>query len=168
MLALIAADVNNFENKAVKKFIDGHIFGGTEFKNTNDEDVVRATMIATWQIARRTHDNEFNTATASQTQAQPPAATATIPSTNVPNSLPYGIWSTQVKKYNQIQIVNKNRSLPENQLVGADKVLARVHHEHTAPKNFTPIQLGNILTTRSFTATGEIDKLALKDKDKTR
>ena len=67
-----------------------------------------------------------------------------------------------------MQIGNKNRSFPENQLVGADKVLARVHHEHTVSKNYTPIQLGEILTTRSFTATGEINKLALKDKEKTK
>jgi hypothetical protein len=46
--------------------------------------------------------------------------------------------------------------------------MARVHHEHTVSKNYTPLYLGEILTTRSFTATGEINKLALTDKDKTK
>ncbi len=43
-----------------------------------------------------------------------------------------------------------------------------MHQEHTVPDNYTLAHLGEILTARSFTAAGEINKLALKDKDETR
>ncbi len=109
VLVLIAADVVTFEDKVVKKFMDRHMVAGTEHKNTNDEDVVRATMIAAWQTAKREHESQFMNATTNQNQAQPAAVPTPTTSTKVPNTLPHGVWSTQVRRYNQIQSGNKNR-----------------------------------------------------------
>ena len=39
-------------------------------------------------------------------------------------------------------------------------------HEHTVTKLYTPVRLGEILTTRSFTSSGQVNQLATKDRDK--
>ena len=46
-------------------------------------------------------------------------------------------------------------------LAGAESVLARVWHEHTKTKAYTPISLGEILQKRLFTASGDVNPLTL-------
>ena len=45
--------------------------------------------------------------------------------------------------------------------MGAESVLARLWHEHTRTKLYTPLGLGEILARRTFTASGELNPLVL-------
>ena len=54
------------------------------------------------------------------------------------------------------------RSFPTSMLVGAECILARVHYEHSVSKRYTPLVLGELISKRSFTGTGEVNMLSTK------
>ena len=49
---------------------------------------------------------------------------------------------------------------PTRRLAGADAVLARIYHEHTVSKAYTPLMLGEILAASTWTSADELNKLA--------
>ena len=49
---------------------------------------------------------------------------------------------------------------------GAEEMLARMMREKDVSKMFTPLGLGEIVTARSYTATGQVNKFATNDKAK--
>ena len=49
---------------------------------------------------------------------------------------------------------------------GAEEVLARMLWEKDVSMMFTPLGLGEVVATRSYTATGQVNKFATKDKAK--
>ena len=62
----------------------------------------------------------------------------------------------------------KTRHFPERTVLGADKILVRMWHEHHKSKNYTAVTLGEIITNRTFTALGTVNSTVKKDKlDKT-
>ena len=104
--------------------------------------------------------------------AVPPAAPATTPTaavtsaasgsgsdTKVPRTLPPGIWNSLVKHYQSIQLQGRDHVFPVTELIGAESILARMHHELTVSGQFTPVMLGEILQKRSFNAAGEVNPL---------
>ena len=103
-------------------------------------------------------------ASAAPASSVPPTSTAggsgAVATDKVPKTLPAGVWSKQVTKYNSEQLRGRDRSFPEELLLGAEVVLARMWHEHHVSKMYTPTLLGEILSKRSFTATGEVNMLA--------
>ena len=99
--------------------------------------------------------------------ATPPAlavASALTCSDKIPKMLPPGVWTKQVAKYNAVTIHGRHRRFPETLLLGAETILARIYHEHYQTKQYTPVALGEILSRRSFTATGDINPLAKSPK----
>jgi hypothetical protein len=62
VMAMIAKDMADLENKVIRKYIDGMNIAGTEYKNAGDEDVVRATLMAAWRMAHHAHEQEFQAA----------------------------------------------------------------------------------------------------------
>ena len=79
-----------------------------------------------------------------------------------PRTLPPNVWSDAIKKYNSVCLAGVPREFPERILIGAESILARVHWEHSCSKLYTPIELGELLSKRSFTATGEVNMLATR------
>ena len=60
------------------------------------------------------------------------------------------------------------KTFPEKILLGAEQVVIRMWHEHTVSKNYQAVGLGEIITKRTFTATGSVNSTAKRDKsDKT-
>ncbi len=57
------------------------------------------------------------------------------------------------------------RRFPQEQILGAEAVLAPFWHEHTETKQYTALHLGEVLHARSFTVTGDVNSLAMKTKD---
>ena len=160
-LAMMGADVNDFMLKVVDKFRLGWTApDGTIHKMTGDTDVEMATMIAAWQISKKMHAD----ATAGALQGQQLQTQQAQPQTSakVPTTLPPGIWAQQIRKYNSVTVGSTHRKFPEELLAGADKVLARLYHEKHVSGHYTPIKLGEILATRSMTASGEVNKMAEK------
>ena len=59
----------------------------------------------------------------------------------------------------------KPRQFPTRRLAGADAILARIYHEHTVSKAYTPLMLGEILAARTWTSADELNKLAAGGRD---
>ena len=97
--------------------------------------------------------------------AAAPATTVTStgmtvdPDEKIPKT--FARWAAQIDVYNNRLLDGKKRRFPENMLAGAESVLARVWHEHTKTKAYTPITLGEILQKRLFTASGDVNPLTL-------
>ena len=116
---------------------------GTDYDLANeDPDVVAAQ----WAVFLGIAQQEF------QRQLAPPSAsTAPAP------SLPPGVYAKLVQDYNNITIDGEKRNFPEKVLLGADKILARMYHEHTVTKHYTAVTLGEIMAHRVFTSLGSVN-----------
>ena len=74
-------------------------------------------------------------------------------------------WGPLVQAYNAKLLDGKPRQFPTRRLAGADAILARIYHEHTVSKAYTPLMLGEILAARTWTSADELNKLAAGGRD---
>ena len=89
-----------------------------------------------------------------------PADSASATSEKIPKQqLPAHVWQKQISRYNSITVDGRPRKFLEKEVLGAERVLGRIWHEHTVTKTYTPVGLGEILQKRSFTASGEVNPL---------
>ena len=128
-----------------------------------------ACLIATWNVCR----DDFAAARQSKLPMTPaataPLASAT-PATSsdekIPKTWPKGIYQQLLTDY-KVSTGN-TKTFPEKILLGAEQVVVRMWHEHTVSKNYQAVGLGEIITKRTFTATGSVNSTAKRDKsDKT-
>ena len=102
-----------------------------------------------------------------------PASGATSPAANpvteekIPKQLPPGVWANLFHEYQTQQIGGLDRIFPVNEILGAEKVLARIYYEYNTSKSYTPIGLGELVAARTFIAAGEPNPLAKKDRTTT-
>ena len=175
IMAMMGTDEGEFEIQVLDKFLTGCMIRGTNMKFTGDAmeaDVLRATL----HVAYAACKSERQKALAATMQALAPlgpapsaaatAGTTAMTPTKVPQTLPTGVWATAVTKYNKVQTGGVDRSFPCNLLIGAEKALARIHREISVSKLFTPVLLGEIMTTRAYTSTGQINMMSQKKSDK--
>ena len=84
----------------------------------------------------------------------------------VPKTWPAGEYQTLIRQYHENS--GKTRHFPEKTVLGADRILVRMWHEHHKSKNYTAVTLGEIITNRTFTATGTVNATVKRDRlDKT-
>ena len=76
---------------------------------------------------------------------------------SVPKTLPASVYTTLVEDYNEITIDSDRRQFPEKQLMGAEKVLARMYHEHHTSKMYTATSLGEIMSQRVWASFNTIN-----------
>ena len=91
------------------------------------------------------------------------AASSTTDKDTVPKTLPAGVYNQLAKDYGDVTLNGEKREFPEKVLLGADKVLAHVRHEHTVSKHYTAVTLGEIMSQRVFAALGTLDSARKKD-----
>ena len=156
-----------------EKFANEITFGTPEKKiHIPIEDRRRgllACLIATWNVCR----DDFAAARQSKLPMTPaataPSASAT-PATSsdekIPKTWPKGIYQQLITDY-KVSTGN-TKTFPEKIILGAEQVVVRMWHEHTVSKNYQAVGLGEIITKRTFTATGSVNSTAKRDKsDKT-
>ena len=97
------------------------------------------------------------------TPTPPTAASSATDKDTIPKTLPAGVYNQLVKDYNDVKVSGEKREFPGKVLLGADKVLARMHHEHTVSKHYTAVTLGEIMSQRVFTALGTVNSARKKD-----
>ena len=161
VLAFLAENEIELNDRLINQFVTGVTIGDTEYKSTDDPDVTRAGLIALWTYCRREVHVVPAPASMGMQAAVGPVASAT--SSKPPTCLANGIWAPQIAKYEN---ANAGRKFPSILLVGAEGVLARVLFEIQTSKLFTPIRLGEIISCRSFTVVGKVNPLAIKVNDK--
>ncbi|CAE6912109.1 unnamed protein product [Symbiodinium sp. CCMP2592] len=86
--------------------------------------------------------------------------TAAKDADKVPRTLPAGVWTEQIRKYEAVQIHGRNRVFPQQKLLGAESSLAKLWHQLKVSGDFTPLPLGELMSRRSFDATGAVNSLS--------
>ena len=129
-----------------------------------EQPIVQAILLHMWSICRKQWADSM-TPTPSLTATVPtsPGTASAKTSTSddkVPKTLPPGTWSSLIRKYQEEQLHGVNRVFPQRELLGAESTLARMHHELHISRMFTPVQLGEIIEKRSFTASGDVNPLS--------
>ena len=124
---------------------------GTDYDLDNkDPDAITAQWTVFLSIAQQ----EFQRQPApAPTPAAPLSSSST--SDTVPKTLPPGVYAKLVQDHNSITIDGEKRHFPEKVLLGADKILARMYHEHTLTKHYTAVTLGEIMAHRAPSVTKE-------------
>ncbi|OLP93918.1 hypothetical protein AK812_SmicGene24117 [Symbiodinium microadriaticum] len=114
------------------------------------EDAVVNGLITKLKAGVTVGTTEYKLADIESTAAQPDKDT-------IPKSLPAGVYSKLVEDYNSITIDDVRRTFPEKLLLGAEKVLARMYHEHHTSKLYTATPLGEIMAQRVWTSFNTIN-----------
>ena len=170
-MAAMAMTHEELDSRVINPFLNGWTdAASTEHKCASLHSVCRATITVTWESCcdvRHQARSAILATTMSQTQyahSQGTQASASQPESKVPTALDPGVWQTQIRLYETSY--SPERSFPQQLLIGAEKILARMMHEHLKSKQYTILQLGEILQNRVVNRVGTINTMAIKDKDK--
>ena len=175
-LALTAKNEDEFEKVVLAPLFAGWNDGSTVIKiQPADQPIAKAILTHMWALAKQTWSRALaaSPAPTAPTPALTPtgtsgtASTTTSTESKVPKNLPPGTWNSLVKHYQSIQLDGRDRVFPVTELIGAESILARMHHELTISGQYTPILLGEILQKRSFNAAGEVNPLQKSPKKTT-
>ena len=152
-------------NDLLTKLKAGVTVGTTEFKLSDDaeENALKAQWLVLSRHARHKYQASFQgTPTPESAPSQPTTSTQTDKDT-IPKALPSGVYSKLVEDYNSITLDGVRRAFPEKLLLGAEKVLARMYHEHHTSKLYTATPLGEIMAQRVWTSFNTINSNRKKD-----
>ena len=159
-LALLAQDDHELETVLLQPLLTGWKTkaGSAITLAESEKPIAKAILRHMWNLARNSWQAQLSAARPATSPAPDPAsATSSGSSTKddkVPKTLPAGVWSKAIQAYESQQIGGCDRTFPTHELLGAESVLARIHHEITISKLFTPVALGEILQKRTFQASG--------------
>ena len=170
-LALVAPDEESLSRHIVDPLFGGWTQEGTTINiSRSEQPIARAILLHMWNLAKMAWNKHI---TQHPVAASPPptasvSATATSAATpteqKAPKTLPPGVWSGLLRAYNSVQLAGEDREFPVLQVLGAEVTIARMHFEHTVSSLYSPIQLGELIQRRSFTAGGDINPLAKSPK----
>ncbi|OLP86253.1 DNA (cytosine-5)-methyltransferase 3A [Symbiodinium microadriaticum] len=165
-LAMVARDEDGFEDAIVRPLVSGFDHPDGRLELTAEEaPIARAVLLYMFHLAKETRQATAAVATTPGTPASSPAVaggTKTNATEKAPRTLPPKVWSEAVNRYNEITIAGCKREFPVRRLLGAESVMARFHWEHTVSRCYTPLELGELISKRSFTSTNEVNHLATK------
>ena len=82
------------------------------------------------------------------------------PKQSSPKEMSPEIFQTLVEKYESTTVDGRQRSFPMRLLLGAEKIVNRAWVEHHVTKQYTPLQLHEILECRCFHSSGQLNSLA--------
>ena len=93
-------------------------------------------------------------------QPTPSSQTTSTDPAKAPKTLPKGYWAKRIKDFESSQIEGRNRVFPVHLLVGAEETLARMVFEAESSRLFTPVRLGEVISTRNFTPSRQVNPFA--------
>lgn len=167
--ALVSVDEEAFQRTIVDPLLAGFATSSERINIPDGEKpIARAVLLHSWTLARTSWNKTLASAHAVAPAVAPSPtstpATTSATDTKVPKNLPPGKWSELVEAFNKITVNGRPRQFPVRELLGAEMIVARLWHERHISKQYTPLQLGELLQHRSFTASGEINPLARNPK----
>ena len=170
-LALLAQSESELERVLVQPLLNGWTKDDSTVLSLseNEKPIAKAVFLHMWQVARQYWTKQMAASVPSPTVT--PAASAASSSSGeskVPKTLAPGKWTAMITAYQSQQLGGRDRVFPVNELLGTESVLARVVHELEVSKQFTPIQLGELISLRTFLPTGEPNPLSKKEKTSTK
>jgi hypothetical protein len=149
------------DDAAVKtKLVDPYIAGWTDTQGTvhkaTNPDIAEATLIVAAEDARVSRARMITTPASQPPPAAAPAAAQTRPSAYaVPTQLEPGQLQKMVDKWETATV--PRRKFPLHLIEGADHTLARLHHEHTVSRQYTPLPLAEIIKARAYNSDGSVN-----------
>lgn len=162
-LANLCKTLEEYDPILVDPIIAGTTVGASSFKATAIESVTRATLRTLFEECKATRTRALSTPQAPIPSATTTSTTAASDSDKPPKTLAKQVWQTRIREWESSY--TPSRKFPTTLLIGAEPTLARMIWEHDN-KNYSLLQLGEIIQQRSFTSVGEINRLATKDMDK--
>ena len=165
LLARVAHTQEALEANLATPFIAGwKASAGVDFQaNAGDALLVPAALTVAWEDARVARARALApVATEPAPVASPQQVTERLD--RVPTTLLPGQWSALVDAYNQ-KLAPSIRAFPEERLMGAESVIARMLHELKTSRYFTALKLGEIIGKRAFSADGAPNRIALAQAD---
>ena len=165
LLARVAATEDALVAGLATPFITGwQAFDGANFQaNASDALPVQAAPTVAWEDARVARARALAPITTEPAPAASPQQVAERPD-RVPTNLLPGQWSVLVDAYNA-KFAPSIRAFPEERLMGAESVIARMLYELKTSRHFTPLKLGEIIGKRAFSADGAPNRIALANAD---
>ena len=164
--ATLFKEPSDYVREIVEPFCTGIEVKGKKFKSEGSKIVDSATITVAAENAKVERRLELNpkptTTTSAITSSTTTSATATGDTDKAPKTLAPGKWQQQIDRYQAIY--KPMRKFPVKVLMGAEGILARLLWEHQN-KNYTLLQLGEILQARSFTSLDDINPLSHKSHD---
>ena len=104
-------------------------------------DALKASLVAAHEaISKNNHPTPASPTTAI---IPTPASTSSKDQDDkIPKTLPPGVCNELIEQYNKVTIHGQRRVFPEKQLLGAEKIIARMWYEHNKSKCYTGMTLG--------------------------
>ena len=137
-----------FFTDLVTRLKTGVTVAGTEYKFADNavEDAVVAQCVVVTDVLR----NKYTMAMTPASSSAPPTGTSTTsPATTTGTpALRFcrHVYTKLVNDYSKIQLDGEDRAFTEKMLLGADKALARMYHEHHISNHYTATPLGEIMS----------------------
>eukprot|EP00435_Cladocopium_sp_Y103_P031707 s148_g8.t1 len=159
MLAAAADSFADVDEQFWQKWCEGISLEGKEFK-LNDENkiIARAALRYLWREASNSWQPDGPEFAA---DAPPLSWSRTeAPKQTSPKEMSPEIFQTLVEKYESTMVDGRPRSFPLRLLLGAEKVVNKVWVEHHVTRQYTPLQLHEILECRCFDSSGQLNSLA--------
>eukprot|EP00435_Cladocopium_sp_Y103_P018819 s4909_g4.t1 len=153
ILSAIGTSYDEVDNELVKPLIEGVEINGKKFEaNAEQQAVTRASIRFLWKSCS---DSQTTTTTTTTTE------TTTTPTTKTaPKEIPPDTLRTLAEEYESQKIKERRRVFPMKHLLGSEKIMARVWYEHHNSKQYTPLQLHEVIETRHFDASGNVNQLS--------
>ena len=140
-----------FTESVIKPFLDGFKDDAdTEHKHVGDPMKVSAALRAAWKASHAPPP----TSLPGGAPASTPGVVDNNPLGKTKTALLPGEFRERVLKWEALWPTAQPRRFPQELLLGADLILARILHEDLVSKQYSPTGLGEILQLRGLTATG--------------
>ena len=165
-LSMIAPDEGTYRDVVIEPLLAGFGAGAARITlDASDRPIASAVLLYMRKLAiEATAPTPLSGSVASgampDSSVPATSATAAKDTDKVPRTLPAGVWTEQIRKYEAVQIHGRNRVFPQQRLLGAESSLAKLWHQLKVTKDFTPLPLGEIMSRRSFDATGAVNALS--------
>ena len=168
-LALVATDEEALNRHIIDPLFSGWTHQGSTITiSRGEQPIAKAILLHMWNLAKVTWNKHLahhqNMATPTPTATPPSSTCTTTTDQKAPKSLPPGVWSGLLRAYNTVQLGGEDREFPVVQVLGAEATIARMYWEKNTSALYPPVQLGEIVQRRSFTAGGDINPLARSPK----
>ena len=164
-LAMTAKDEDGYETAIIQPLLAGFDTAAGRLElSTDEQPIARAVLLYMFSLAKESRQASASAA-APATRApssSPVASDGKSASEKAPRTLPPKVWTDAVNRYNEVTVAGCKREFPIKRLIGAESIMARFHWEHTVSRCYTPFELGELISKRSFTSTNEVTHLATR------
>ena len=165
LFAKAGLDERDFVTKIVQPYIAGVVVGGHEHKLEDDRDaaVCEASLLVAWEESRSIRTRELGGGGA----AAPLAAishgvsgsihgTTACPKARPPGGLDNAVFVAGVERWQKQW--TPAQTFPKKMVIGAEEVLYKLHSELNTTRVFTPLLLGDVVSTRTYNADESINE----------